>query len=286
MNPLPYYLGVPLWANAHWKGTLFEADAKPAEFLAQYARVFNAVEGNTTFYAVPSEAMVNRWVQATPESFRFSFKFPRAITHQHHLIHAAKETQAFLQRMQPLGQRLNGLMVQLPASFSPTELPMLETFLRSLPTDYRYAVEVRHPAFFTDTESRVTFNAVLEALGVDRVIFESRPVHAAPPLDEATREAQQRKPRLPVQLDATADQPVLRYIGHPVLEANHPWLDRWVAQTARWLEEGRHPRIFLHTPNNNLAPALARLFHQQLQSRYPGLPDLPVFAGEQLGMLV
>jgi uncharacterized protein YecE (DUF72 family) len=286
MNPLPYYLGAPLWANAHWKGTLFGVDAKPADFLAQYARVFNAVEGNTTFYAVPSADMVRRWVDATPESFRFSFKFPRTITHQHHLIHAAKETQEFLQRMQPLGQRLNGLMVQLPASFSPNALSMLEAFLRSLPVDYRYAVEVRHPAFFTHTESRATFNALLESLGVDRVIFESRPVHAAPPLDEATREAQQRKPRLPVQLDATADQPVLRYIGHPVLEANHPWLDRWVAQTARWLEEGRHPRIFLHTPNNDLAPELARLFHQQLQVKLPGLPDLPVFAGERLGVLV
>lgn len=285
MNPLPYYLGAPLWANTHWKGSLFSSDAKPAEFLAQYAKVFNAVEGNTTFYSVPSAEMVLRWVAATPESFRFSFKFPRAITHQHHLIHAAKETQEFLQRMEPLGQRLNGLMVQLPASFSPGELPMLESFLRSLPTDYRYAVEVRHPAFFTHTESRATYNALLEKLGVDRVIFESRPVHAAPADDESTREAQARKPRLPVQLDTTAERPVLRYIGHPELEANHQWLDRWVAQTARWLKEGKRPRVFLHTPNNDLAPQLARMFHQQLQVLLPELPDLPAFGAVQASLL-
>lgn len=54
MDALPYYLGLPLWANAHWKGNLFRNAAKPAEFLAQYAQVFNAVEGNTTFYSVPS----------------------------------------------------------------------------------------------------------------------------------------------------------------------------------------------------------------------------------------
>lgn len=280
MKLLPYYLGVPLWANAHWKGTLFSADAKPAEFLAQYARVFNAVEGNTTFYSVPSEEMVGRWLAATPESFRFSFKFPRTISHQHHLIHTAKETQEFLQRMEPLGQRMDGLMLQLPASFSPNGLSMLEAFLRSLPPDYHYAVEVRHPAFFTHTDSRATYNALLEKLGVNRVIFETRPLHAAPPLDAATREAQSRKPRLPVQLDATAGQPVLRYIGHPVLDANHAWLDRWVAQTARWLEEGKRPRIFLHTPDNNLAPELARLFHRQLQQRIPDLPDLPAFMSE------
>ncbi|WP_245536579.1 DUF72 domain-containing protein [Thiothrix nivea] len=275
MENLPYYLGLPLWANAQWKGSLFSADAKPAEFLSQYARVFNVVEGNTTFYSVPSVEMVLRWVNATPESFRFSFKFPRTITHQHHLIHAGKETQEFLQRLEPLGQRLDGLMVQLPASFSPSEMPMLESFLRSLPADYRYAVEVRHPAFFTQVEARAAYNALLERLGVDRVIFESRPVHAAPPLDVATRETQARKPRLPVQLDATAEQPVLRYIGHPVLAKNHAWLDRWVAQAARWLEEGKRPRIFLHTPDNYLAPQLARMFHAQLQQRVHGLADLP-----------
>lgn len=287
MEKLPYYLGLPLWANAQWKGSLFSTDAKPAEFLTQYAQVFNAVEGNTTFYSVPSAEMVLRWVNATPESFRFSFKFPRTITHQHHLIHAAKETQEFLQRLEPLGQRLNGLMLQLPASFSPNEMPLLESFLRSLPPDYRYAVEVRHPAFFIHVEVRASYNVLLEKLGVDRVIFESRPVHAAPPLDAATREAHARKPRLPVQLDATAERPVLRYIGHPLLEANHAWLDRWAAQTARWLEEGKRPRIFLHTPDNHLAPELARMFHAQLQQRVSGLADLPVVAegAEQASLL-
>ncbi|WGZ95778.1 MAG: DUF72 domain-containing protein [Candidatus Thiothrix putei] len=280
MQALPYYLGLPLWANAHWKGSLFRADAKPAAFLAQYAQVFNAVEGNTTFYSVPSVDMVQRWLAATPESFRFSFKFPRTITHQHQLLHVAKETQEFLQRMQPLGQRLSGLMVQLPATFAPDSLSMLETFLRSLPGDYRYAVEVRHPAFFTDKVARTTYNGVLESLGVDRVIFESRPLHAAPALDVATREAQSRKPRLPVQLDTTAQQPVLRYIGHPVLEANHAWLDRWGAQTARWIGEGKCPRIFLHTPDNTLAPALAQMFHYQLQQRLSGLADLALGLAE------
>lgn len=281
MQPLPYYLGLPLWANAQWKGVLFSADARPATLLGQYARVFNAVEGNTTFYSVPSADMVLRWASATPASFRFSFKFPRAITHQHHLIHAAKETHEFLQRMEPLGERLNGLMVQLPAGFSPEAMPLLETFLRSLPADYHYAVEVRHPAFFTDTACRARYNVLLEKLGVDRVIFESRPLHAAPPLDAATREAQSRKPRLPVQLDTTAEHPVLRYIGHPLLEANSGWLDRWVAQTARWLEEGKRPRIFLHTPDNLAAPQLARLFHTRLQARVPGLADLPAFIASQ-----
>jgi uncharacterized protein YecE (DUF72 family) len=277
MPALPYYLGLPLWANPQWKGSVFPVDAKAADFLAHYAQVFNAVEGNSTFYSVPSVEMVSRWLAATPESFRFSFKFPRTITHQHHLSQAAQETQVFLQRMMPLGQRLDGLMVQLPATFSPADLPTLETFLRRLPTDFTYAVEVRHPAFFTQPAVRAAYNALLATLGVDRVIFDSRPLHSAAPVTEATRDAQRRKPRLPVQLDTPGNQPVIRYIGHPVLAENHAWLERWVAQTARWLMEGKCPRVFLHTPDNTFAPALARLFHQQLQQRIPTLPDLPAW---------
>ena len=276
MQALPYYLGLPLWANAHWKGSVFGEKAKPAEFLAQYAHVFNAVEGNTTFYAVPSAEMVQRWLASTPPHFRFSFKLPRSITHQHQLLHVAQETTAFLQRLAPLGERINGVMVQLPAGFSPDFLPLLQAFLRELPTDYHYAVEVRHPVFFTNSLVREQLNTVLRAAQVDRVIFDSRPVHAAPPLDEATREAQARKPRLPVQLDVTAQQPVLRYIGHPVLAENSAWLDRWVAQTARWLMAGFKPRIFIHTPTNDLAPWLAHQFHEQLRVKVPDLPQLPL----------
>ncbi|WGZ89848.1 MAG: DUF72 domain-containing protein [Candidatus Thiocaldithrix dubininis] len=278
-NPLPYYLGLALWANPHWKGKLLRKNAKPGEFLSQYAQVYNAVEGNTTFYAVPSAENVQRWLAATPDYFRFSFKFPKTITHQQHLQHVEQASTEFLQRLSPLGERINGLMVQLPAGFSPLELGQLERFLKQLPNEYQYAVEVRHPAFFTDAVARQALNDLLQSLNVDRVILDSRPVHAAPIVDEPTREAKIRKPRLPVQLDVTANQPVLRYIGHPIVADNQAWLERWVAQTARWIAEGKTPRIYLHTPSNDLAPDLALLFHKQLQMRVPNLADLAPFPG-------
>ncbi|HPQ96401.1 MAG: DUF72 domain-containing protein [Thiothrix sp.] len=276
-NPLPYYLGAPLWANKDWKGGFFSNAARPADFLAEYARFFNAVEGNTTFYSVPSAAMVQRWRASTPAGFRFSFKFPRTITHEARLQHCGADVRAFLTRMEPLGERLQPFMIQLPGRFGPDSLPVLARFLEALPMDHAYAVEVRHPAFFTDPVCRAAYDRMLEAQGMDRVIFDSRPVHSATALDQPTREAQERKPRLPVQLDVTASRPLLRYIGHPVLVENRRWLLPWAAQTARWLEAGLVPYVFLHTPDNREAPALAQLFHALLQERLPHLPPLPVF---------
>ncbi|MGB1009497.1 MAG: DUF72 domain-containing protein [Thiolinea sp.] len=276
-----YYIGAPLWALKEWKGNFFTQNAKPADFLTQYAQFFNAVEGNTTFYSVPSEKMVSRWLESTPDSFRFSFKFPRTITHFQKLQQSEADVREFLGRVEPLGERLNNFMLQLPASFSPTQLPVLEKFLLALPKDYGYAVEVRHADFFTQTAVRERYNALLDSLGVDRVIFESRPVHAAPALDDATREAHERKPRLPVQLDSTAQSPMLRYIGHPDTEANRKWLEPWAAQTARWIEAGLTPRIFLHTPSNLQVPQLSQMFHQYIRQRLPQITALPVFPCEQ-----
>ena len=47
------YLGLPQWSHPSWPGQLLGLGAKPAEHLAHYATVFNSVEGNTTFYALP-----------------------------------------------------------------------------------------------------------------------------------------------------------------------------------------------------------------------------------------
>lgn len=264
--PEQYYLGAPLWALAAWKGILFTGNAKPAEFLEQYAQRFNAVEGNTTFYATPSEANVDRWVKSTPETFRFSFKFPKEITHKAHLVNVEQATIDFLKRLEPLGQRLH-YMIQLPASFKPSELPQLEAFIKTLPKEYGYAVEVRHPDFFTKPQHRQALNEVLSTLQVDRVIFDSRAVHSAPKIDQATEEAQLKKPRLPVQLDTTAQHPMLRHIGHPIQSDNEVWLAPWIAQTARWIVEGKKPFVYLHTPSNEGVPPLADWFQTQVQAR-------------------
>jgi len=89
--------------------------------------------------------------------------------------------------------------------------------------------------------------------------------------------------------DVLTQFPQVRFIGHPQLEANDPFLQPWVEKIATWIEEGRTPYIFLHTADNLLAARLAQRFHAQLMLRLPGLPPLPELyrepAAEQLGLL-
>ncbi len=68
------YLGCPVWANPQWKNLIFNSTLEPSDFLANYSRYFNSVEGNTSFYADPSPQTVARWARAKQRTFPFYLK--------------------------------------------------------------------------------------------------------------------------------------------------------------------------------------------------------------------
>ena len=125
-HSLPYRLGLPAWAFAGWRGRYFTD--RPSQ-LASYARVFNAVEGNTTFYRTPDAATVTRWREAvTATDFRFCFKLPRTVTHER--TPDLAELDRFLKAIAPMGQHLGPLLLQFPASVGPQPLALLERIVR------------------------------------------------------------------------------------------------------------------------------------------------------------
>ena len=284
---LPYYLGCPSWNEAGWRGSLYARSARPADFLADYCRVFNAVEGNTTFYAWPSADTVRRWSEHMPEGFRFCAKLPRDISHEGDLRERLGATREFLNLLAPLGERLSPLWLQLSAAFGPQRLHELSDWLDAL-QGRAVAVEVRHRAFFAKGEEERQLNRLLRERGVERICLDSRALFACTSSDPAVLHAQAKKPRVPVRPAAFSVHPQVRFIGGPDLDANQPYLEPWIDKVAGWIEEGRRPYVFLHTPDNLLAPQQARRFHAGLCQRLPGLPALPTIADEpteeQLGL--
>lgn len=286
-SPLPYYLGCPSWSESAWREYLYPADARPAEFLSLYSQVFNAVEGNTTFYARPAPATVLRWAQAMPAHFRFTAKFPRDVSHAGDLRQQIDAALDFARLLAPLGARVSPYWLQLPAVFGPSRLAELEYFLENLGVPV--AVEVRNPAFFARGEEERALNRLLRERGVERICLDPRALFSCTSDQPAVLHAQAKKPRVPPRPTAFSQHPQVRFIGHPELEANEPFLSPWVAKLAEWIEQGRAPYIFLHTSDNRLAAALARRFHQRLSERLPGLAPLPELPREpeveQLGLL-
>jgi uncharacterized protein YecE (DUF72 family) len=285
---LPYFLGCPSWSEPAWRGSLYPAHASSAEFLSHYARVFNAVEGNTTFYASPSAETVERWAARMPAELRFCAKLPREVSHNGDLRANLDAAETFRRLLAPLGPRVAPYWLQLPASFTPARLAELHSFLEPWQAG-ELAVEVRHPAFFDKGEDERRLNRLLHGLGIERVCLDSRALFSCDSRAPAVLHAQAKKPRLPLRPTAFSQSPQVRFIGHPELSANDPFMAPWLDKVASWIEEGRTPYVFLHTSDNRLAPQLAQRFHQQLMQRLPGLVALPEPEGdartEQLGLL-
>ncbi len=201
-----------MWANSRWKGSLFADDLSNNEFLAGYSQYLNSVEGNTSFYADPSESQLARWATQLPEHFRFVFKVPRRFSHQlAELDHSA--LLAWWRHFTPVHPYIGLIHLQLPATAGPAMLGSLTAVLELLSNTVPLAVEVRHPAFFDKAEHELTLNRLLQQYGAERVVLDSRALFSVAANSTALLDAQAKKPRLPVHAICLSDRPMLRFIG-------------------------------------------------------------------------
>jgi len=264
-----------MWAHRPWVGRHLPGGTPHGSELAAYARLLNAVEGNTTFYATPTATTVDRWREQAGEGFRFVCKVPREVTHERRLREVEPVLHPFLDVVEPLHEVVGALAIQLPASFAPVDLPVLGALLRDLPAAWRWAVEVRHPGFF-DGPARAALDDLLAGHGVERVLMDTRTLFAQLPASEAEREAWASKPRVPALAEALTDEPIVRFVGVDDPARTIAGWQPWLPVIAAWLHEGRRPTVFVHTPDNLDAPALARELHAQVTALVPALRPLPV----------
>jgi uncharacterized protein YecE (DUF72 family) len=260
-----------MWTHAAWR------DRQPVagERLRSYAQWCDAVEGNTTFYATPQRRTVQMWAEQTPPEFRFVVKLPKPITHERRLNGAEAELGAFLTAVEPLGPRIHALWVQLPGSFGPNDLGALAGFLRQLPSSYRAAVEVRHPAFFEDERAAQQLERVLARVDAEWIPFDTTVLFDGPSTSAAEHEARSKKPRLPRRTRALTEFPIVRYHGRDAAERTIAGWQPWLDVVAGWLHEGRAPTVFIHTPDNASSLDLARRFHDEVRALVPELEELP-----------
>ena len=259
-----FYLGCAIWAYAGWNGSFYPKGAK--DHLALYAERLSAVEGNTTFYSIPSPEIVERWASKTPESFRFLPKLPRDVTHNERLAPFAGAALDFIERMRGLGPRFGPILAQLPPDCPPERFDDLCSFLDQLQSArHPICVEVRHPDWFEEPHRRQLFEA-LATRKIGRAILDSRPVYE--------KFIPSRKPELPVRPEATSRACMIRFVGHPERERNRRYLDDWARKASSWIDQGRDVYFFAHCPLELQSPFIARDFHERLIAHGVELPAL------------
>lgn len=275
--PQPVYrLGGPVWVCEAWKGSVYTATSRRPDWLKQYSTMFSTVEVNSTFYAIPAVETVEKWAESVRPGFAFCLKFPKAITHDRQLVDATVETTAFLRLMETLARhdRLGPSFLQLPPHFSGRQWLDLEAYLRGLPSEFAYAVEVRHDNYFDQGPFEQRLDDLLRELGMDRCLLDSRALFSARPTDESERQSQRQKPRSPLRTTVTGKFPMVRFVGRNDIDRVTRWIDEWAATVSGWIKQGLHPIVFTHTPDDAHVPELARRFHEALRTHRPELPPL------------
>jgi uncharacterized protein YecE (DUF72 family) len=143
------HIGCSGWNYASWKDEFYEG--KPSRlWLQHYAQHFDTVEVNNTFYRLPLQTSVARWVEATPKNFIFAVKASRYLTHIRRLTDLDGGIKRYYERLEPLvrSPKLGPVLWQLPANFGRND-DRLRVALEALPPG-RHAFEFRHSSWFVE----------------------------------------------------------------------------------------------------------------------------------------
>lgn len=253
------HLGTSGWSYKDWSGPFYPPGTPAARYLPVYARAFDTVEIDSTFYAAPGMRMINAWRERTPDHFVFAAKVPRSITHDAQLIGVEQELAAFAGVMRELGPRCGPLLFQFAPTFTAEQWDDLAALLPTLPTDLRWVVEVRHTSWLTEP-----FYALLRAHNVALAHVDL--------------------PWMPRTTPVTADFAYIRWLGdrraltddfsyvRPGLERERD-LDWWTRQIERMAERGIEVYGYANNHYQGHSPATLRALQQRL--------GLPVYEPER-----
>ncbi len=144
-----YYIGTSGWHYEHWRKLFYPEKLVKPKWLEFYAKHFNTVELNNSFYHLPSEKAFMNWRASSSKGFVFAVKVSRFITHIKRLKSMEEPVQNFLTRADLLQDRLGPILYQLPPTMKRND-ETLEVFLSILPLQHRHVFEFRHQSWIDD----------------------------------------------------------------------------------------------------------------------------------------
>lgn len=143
-----YFIGTSGWNYSHWQGIFYPKDLSQGRWLEHYARFFNSVELNVTFYRLVRKRTFQNWYQRTPKEFYFVAKGSRFITHIKRLKAVKEPLSLFIDNVIELKEKLTAILWQLPPSFK-KDFKKLESFLKLVQkTKIRQVFEFRNETWF------------------------------------------------------------------------------------------------------------------------------------------
>jgi uncharacterized protein YecE (DUF72 family) len=153
------FIGTQGWNYNDWitkigdETVFFPHGTRTAEMLEFYSKIYDTIEVDSTFYAIPASSAIDNWYKKTPKSFIFSLKLPQEISH---VLSFGEESfpllEMFCDRVKNLREKLGIILIQTPPSFeaSKENAKNLRLFLSKLPRQIRFSIEFRNRDWLVD----------------------------------------------------------------------------------------------------------------------------------------
>ncbi len=234
------YIGCAKWGRTEWLGKIYPLKTKEKDFLEHYVKHYNSIELNATHYNVYTAEGIAKWAaKADGKDFMFCPKMYQGITHRRSLKRKDFITSEFLRGIIAFEKHLGPVFVQVSDAFTTKRKNELFDFLRSLPTDLQFFLEVRHPDWFGKENIRNELFETLKQINVGAIITDT----------SGRRDC--------AHMHLTVPKAFIRYVGNSLHATDYTRIDDWVNRIKYWLDNGLEELyFFMHMHDESYSPEL------------------------------
>ena len=255
------YIGCAKWGRTEWLGKIYPAKTKEKDFLDHYVKHYNSIELNATHYKVYGPAGIAKWAaKAGDKDFMFCPKMYQGVRHRGSLKGKDFITTEFLRGILAFEKHLGPVFVQVSDAFTPKRKQELFDFLRSLPTDLQFFLEVRHPDWFGKENIRNELFETLKQINAGAVITDT----------SGRRDC--------AHMHLTVPKAFIRYVGNSLHATDYTRIDDWVKRIKYWLNHGLEELyFFMHMHDETFSPELTVYLVDQLNAACGVTLQKPIF---------
>jgi uncharacterized protein YecE (DUF72 family) len=254
-------VGCAKWGRPDWVGKIYPKGTKPANFLDEYAKQFNAIEYNAIFYKLPTIEEVEKYKSKVGKDFLFFPKFQEAITHRKRLKNVQAELDEFWKVYAQFGKNAGPVFFMPHPQMNPTKnLDTIHEFIGAIPKDIPLFVEFRHPDWY----KAPYVDAMYEWLEKNK--------KGSIITDSAGR-------RDCVHMRLTTPDAFIRFVGNSLHASDYKRIDQWVDRIVEWDEQGlQNCYFFMHQHEELYSPELCKYLIERLNKKGGYNIPVPKFA--------
>jgi uncharacterized protein YecE (DUF72 family) len=262
------YLGCAKWGREEWVGKIYPTKTKEKDFLQHYVQHYNSIELNATHYKIYGEPGIKKWAEkATGKDFKFCPKMYQGVTHRGSLKGKDFITNEFFRGIVCFEKHLGPIFIQVSDTFSTKRKDELFDYLKTLPTDLQFFLEVRHPDWFSKEDIKNEMLSTLKQLNMGIVIT-----------DTAGR-------RDCAHMNITIPKTFIRYVGNSLHTSDYTRCDAWIERIKYWLKNGMEEiYFFMHMHDEATSPELTVYLVDKMNEQLGLNLIKPTFVQKQKGL--